>query len=189
MSWRSCSWLNSLSKLRSSMPSRRNALKGAVAAALLPAMLAGCGFEPIAASTSAIGEKDLVLAQVNVQSSDSRFAYRLKKEILRSVAIDSNATQAFTVSTAITRAGLAIEQNDTVTRRNVTADTSYALASTDRVAGEHQASVISGDTSVTTAVNTTASQYSASVSEREAIERLAKETARRLLTFLRVNRQ
>ena len=160
-----------------------------LAALLLPAALAGCGFQPIAASSSTFGEQDLVLAQLDVNSSDSRFAYRLKKEMLRSIAIDPSATQSLSLSATISRAGLAIEQNDTITRRNVTATTSYALASKkDQSVGGSSVSAKTGSTTVTTAVNTSTSQYSASVSDREAVERLAKETAIRMVTFLRVNR-
>ena len=178
------SWRNWLQNFRSSI---RIARLGVVAC-LLPAFLAGCGFQPIAASSSSFGEQDIVLAQLEVSSSDPRFAYRLKKEMLRSVAIDPSASHAFSLNTRIERAGLAIEQNDTITRENVTARTAYALASREQRAGQDRASAVTGSTTVTTAVNKTSSQFSTTVSDREAVERLAKETAQRMLTFLRVNR-
>ena len=167
---------------------RPSSWRNLLAAALLPAALAGCGFEPIAAVPTSFGEQDLTLSSLNVSASDSRFAYRVRKEMLRSIEIDPTASQSLSVSTQITKTGLAIEQNDTVTRQNVTARTNYKL-STARPAGvEGDPTIIAGETRAVTAVNTTTSQFSASVSEREANERLSVETARRLITFLRVNR-
>lgn len=187
MSWRNWS-LDMLSALGAAARSWRKAF----AAALLPLglilSLAGCGFQPIAASSSAIGQEDLVLADLQVTSDDSRFAYRVKKEMLRSIQIDPAASYRFLVNGQIERTGLAIEQNDTVTRQNVAARTTYSLARRETGKPQSPEPEIKGETRVTTAVNTTASQYSASVSDREAVERLAKETARRLITFLRVNK-
>ncbi|MEL6980394.1 MAG: hypothetical protein AAGM38_17195 [Pseudomonadota bacterium] len=165
-----------------------------IAAALLPIMLSGCGFEPIAATkTGAVGEQDLSLSQLSIDSDDERFSYRVRQELLRSISIDPEADQTLRVSSKIDREGLAIEQDDAVTRLNLIARTEYALREAapepdaDGVVSEAPPPLL-GSTRVVTAVNTTASQFAATVSRREAVERLASETALRIITFLRVNR-
>lgn len=163
-------------------------LRNRVAALLLPLALAACGFSPIAAVPTSVGEQDLVLSDIDVVAADRRFAYRLRKELMRSVEIDPTAPQSLKLTTSIDVVGLAIQQNDTITRRNITAQTDYALVIAAEPGATEPPEPIRGDTSAITAVNATAAQFSTNVSEREAIERLAVETARRIVTFLRVNR-
>lgn len=168
-----------------------------LAALLLPASLAGCGFEPIAATPSggAIGEQDLALTQLTIDSPDPRFSYRLRQEMLRSVAITPDAAQSMKLVTTIDREGLAIEQDDAVTRLNVVAKTVYTLRDAPDIVSadvdgviERETPPLVGSTRAVTAVNTTASQFSAGVSNRDAVDRLAVETALRMVTLLRVNR-
>lgn len=163
-------------------------LRNIIVALLVPVALAGCGFEPIAAIPSGIGEKDVVISDLDIASSDRRFAYRLRKEILRSVRIDAAAEQSLRLTSTIEREGLAIQQNDTITRQNIIAKTKFALAKKPAAGETEPPAPVQGDTTAITAVNATASQFSTRVSDREAVERLAVETARRIVTFLRVNR-
>lgn len=168
--------------------SSRSSWRQWLAVILLPASVAACGFQPIAAVPTSFGERDLTLSALDVSSNDKRFAYRLRKEMLRSIEIDPAAPQRLTISGTIQRSGLAIEQNDTITRQNVTADSVYTLSTEPPQGVQKDPTVFRGETSAVTAINTTASQFSTSVTDREAVERLSIETSRRMITFLRVNR-
>lgn len=165
-------------------------LRNFLAALLLPACLAGCGFTPIAATPGggAFGEQDLTLSQLDIGSSDSRFRFHLRQELLRSIVIDPAAAQSLQLSTDIDNEGLAIEQDDEITRLNVIAETTYVLRERPRDPEADPPAPLTGETRAVTAVNTTASQFAAGVSQREAVERLAVETALRIVTLLRVNR-
>lgn len=158
-----------------------------IAALLLPLGLAACGFQPIAAVPEGVGEQDVVIADLSVNAEDRRFAYRLRKEILRFAAIDPAAPQSLRLTTTVKVEGLAIQPNDTITRRNITADTRYVLTEPP-APGETEPKQLKGRATAITAVNATSSQFSTNVSEREAMERLAIETAQRVVTFLRLNR-
>ena len=163
--------------------------RGVIAMALTGAVaLSGCGFEPIAAAPTAFGEKDVVLSSINVTANNARFRYRVRQELLKSVTIDPAAEQSLNVRSRISTAGLAITQADTITRRNITASTGYTLRTASDRENAPEPVTVSGNTSATTAVNTTSSPFSAEVATEEAVERLALETARRVLIVLRVNR-
>lgn len=154
-----------------------------LAAAML---LTGCGFEPIAAPTSTTTETAQVrLAAIDVRIARSgengRFEYVLRQELKRSLAIDSTSDDRLAMSIAIDREGLAIQQNDTVTRFNLTATMDYSLADANG------AELLGGKTVSITALNATASQFSTSVAERDAMRRLAADLAARIVTLLRLH--
>lgn len=145
-----------------------------------------CGFEPVAAPNSMttanaeIPLKDISI-KVTARSDEERFQYLLEQELGRSVSVTSVAENQLILDIAVVREGLAIAQNDTVTRFNLTATTGYKLQSPGGDA------VLEGETVSITALNATASQFTTSVSERDALKRLATDIARRVSTLLRVH--
>ena len=148
--------------------------------------ISGCGFEPVAAPnamTTANAEiplKDISI-EINARSDEKRFEYLLEQELGRSVSLIGTAQNKLKLNVSIVREGLAIAQNDTVTRYNLTATTKYVLQPDEGDA------LLQGETVSITALNATASQFTTSVSEREALKRLANDIARRISTLLRVH--
>ena len=155
-------------------------------AAILLISLCACGFQPVAAPNSMttanaeIPLKDVAI-KITARNDEERFQYLLEQELGRSVSITNNASNRLILDVVIEREGLAIAQNDTVTRFNLTATSDYKLQSSD---GE---AVMEGETVSITALNATASQFTTSVSERDALKRLATDVARRISTILRVH--
>lgn len=145
--------------------------------------LSGCGFEPIAAPTRpSAGNEDaaITLRSVSISSDKKRFSYHLRRNLDRYVVYDSTAPVRIVSETKISQQGLAIEQNDTVTRLNLTADTTYKILD---ALGDP---IRNGTIRTITAVNATTELYATQVSQDEAVKRLAEETARRLVSVLRV---
>ncbi len=146
-------------------------------------MLAGCGFEPIAAPTRpSAGNEDAAirLRNAGISVDNKRFAYHLRRELGRSIIFDAASPIRLVGETTINQQGLAIEQNDTVTRLNLTAITTYQLI------GPLGDPIRTGTIRTITAVNATTELYATQVSRDEAEKRLAVETARRLISVLQV---
>lgn len=152
----------------------------ALAGALL---LSGCGFEPIAAPVNpSAGQEEAAvrLRTLDVKSENKRFTYHMRRSLNRRVVVDETAPVRLLGDTDIIEQGLAIEQNDTVTRLNLTARTRY------RLVGAQGDPISQGEIETVTAVNATTDLYATQVSREEAIRRLAEETARRLISVLLV---
>lgn len=148
--------------------------------------LAGCGFEPIAApvNPSAGDEASAIrLRDVSIGAEDSRFEFQVRRGVDRQVILDDGAPATLRCDTRFIKQDLAIEQNDTVTRRNLIAETTY------RLIGPTGETIRDGKFRTITAVNATTELYATQVSRDEAMSRLAEETARRLVTLLRIENQ
>lgn len=153
-------------------------------------VLTGCGFEPIAAVPTTVGEQDLKVSSLSISSSSREYDYRLRRELLKSIEIDESVGSSLSLMSAISSDGLAIEQDDTVTRQNFSVITSYSL-SFDPIDPEDPDSAppsVEGTTRAVTSANTTDSVFASDVASDEARNRLAIETARRIVTILRLNR-
>ena len=168
------------------MSSRRVVCAGLAAGALF-----GCGFQPIATPStvgiSSIGVQDARLplravgVSVDIDSDAKRFEYLLRQALDRSIATGVSVDDGLDITVVIEREGLAIEQNDSVTRYNLTATADYELqsASGDVVLDKKTVSI--------TAVNATASQFSTAVSQRDALRRIANDLANRIIVQLRLH--
>lgn len=145
--------------------------------------LAACGFEPIAAPTRpSVGDENAAirLRNVSIEIDSKRFHYNLQRELGRGIEFDAASPVRLVGKTELVQQGLAIEQNDTVTRLNLTATTTYSLI------GPQGDPIRTGTIRTITAVNATTELYATQVSRQEAEKRLAIETARRLISVLRV---
>lgn len=146
--------------------------------------LSACGFQPIAA-TQSDGRLNgrPKLSSLNVDSDESRFVYHFRRRLIQSVDIGVSGAPRFETRTTFTRTALAISETDDITRFTFRTRTSYSLKTTsDQV-------VTSGVTSTATSVNATASQFTTEISERDALKRIAEETADRLINILRLHQK
>lgn len=162
-----------------------------VAASLVVTFLSACGFEPIAApGRGSLGEEQdaIQLASVGIEvdgiSEDDRFVYTLRKELTRHVDIDVVGADSLEIKVYLSEQGLAVQQDDTITRLNFRASTTYMLKN----GHDPEANPIQGNFQSITATNATASQFSTGVASRQAYERLAVDIARKVETMLRLNR-
>jgi LPS-assembly lipoprotein len=140
--------------------------------------ISGCGFAPLASAPTSKTEADLRVASLAISTSSQQFAFDLRKYLSQRVMIDANARDSIQISIAITGSNLAVQQNDTITRRNLTAKAQYKL--TDSVTDN----AFSGDISSTTAINTTTDFFATRASERAAQQLLAKDVGRKVVTIL-----
>lgn len=149
-------------------------------------LVAGCGFQPLAridsltTSNGRIRLADIVY-RVDLAREASRFRYYLDREIAKSIDISPESNDTLDLRIDIEREGLAIEQDDSITRLNLTATVQYQLKNSS---GEE---VFSGQTVSISALNATSSQFTTSIAERNALERLATDVSQRVVTVLRLN--
>lgn len=157
-----------------------------VAGALIAATTA-CGFEPIAAPgrpDAGVSEAELALSSLKISvygySEDERFLYTLRKELTRFVDVGAAGADRLSLNIHLDESGLAIQQDDTITRLNFTATAKYRLSSGD------ESEPVTGTLRSITATNATSSQFSTAIASRDAYERLAVDIARKMLMILRV---
>lgn len=153
---------------------RRSALLGGAA------FLTACGFKPIAQKG---GLATLAFREMTVETDNDRFRYHLLRSLAESAKTDDASTLRLLMRPQIEREGLAIEQNDTVTRFNLRVTTNYDIVQTTDPSAP---SLQSGAVESITAVNATTSQFTTSTAERYAVRLLAEDTGRRILRRLQL---
>lgn len=165
-----------------SKTSRRTAILGVASAALL----AACGFQPIAAPTALehAEHPSILLADLDITvigpSDDDRFGYHMRRYLDRYVSTGVPTAPTLRVRVVVNQREVSITEDDTITRFEFRAQASYTIG---EPGGQtpHQGTVRS-----ITGVNATASQFSTSVAERTAHRRIAEDLARQILTVLRL---
>lgn len=155
--------------------SKRSFTAMALAGAL--AGLSGCGFQPIASTQS--DSASLLVRDFVVVGAPRRFEYELRQALGRVLITDPNAGESLRISVDLREEGLAVEQDDAVTRINLRADANYRLQDPEG------ASAYSGRVVSNTALNATSSQYATEISRRDANKRLAVDVANKIITALR----
>lgn len=147
----------------------------------LAAFVAACGFVPIAADRGPTGTADdLVVRDIQIVAEDERFAYQMRRDLLQWIRIDPEARYALSAEATIATTSLAITSTDEITRLNYEASSRY------RLIGIGDDPVVAGETSSIASVNATTDTFATDASERAAIRRLASDTARKIITELRV---
>lgn len=141
--------------------------------------LSGCGFTPLVRGETSESDQKPRLAKLTVTSPEPRFDYHLRRRMLQFIEIDSRASQSLTVETEIRRIDLAITDSDDITRFTFQTASRYRL-------DEGTDAISRGVSSSATSVNTTASQFATEISERDALRRIAEETAEKLVNILRL---
>ncbi len=149
----------------------------AVAAALISASVAACGFRPLHAPGGGAPE---VLAGIEIAHIPDRLGQIVRNRLLdRLTPRGPSAAPAYklTVSLHVSREALAITREVAATRFNVSLEADYVLSST--ATGE---AVSRGRARSVTAYNVVASDYANVVAERDAERRAAGEIADELKT-------
>lgn len=156
----------------------RFALASSVLAVVALLSVGGCGFQPIASTQN--DNETLRVRGIKIDDAPRRFAYDLDQALNRLLIEDPNADYELLIEVGIKSEGLAIEQDDAVTRINLTATAHYSLKKSDGVAGA------TGRVISVTALNATSSQYATEVNRRDALERLANDLANRITSAMRI---
>ncbi|WP_018631415.1 LPS assembly lipoprotein LptE [Neomegalonema perideroedes] len=162
-------------------PSRRAAF-GLLGAALL----AGCGgpggFRPLYGSGAGAGGS--LMNQVRLApAARGDLPDRLNRALARSFGAPfPEAPLLLETTPAAVRRGLAVGQDDAVTRYNLDLVVSYRLK-------RGEALLASGEVETIAAVNAVASQYATLVSERESLGRAAEDAADKIFKRLAVEAQ
>lgn len=136
------------------------------------ASLGGCGFRPLYGGGTGGGPGSL-LGKVRIIAGRGELPFRLREALIKNMRpAPANAPLTLTVNAKVTRDGLLIEDDDEITRFNLTLDVDYTL----RKAGQ-PAALYSNDARSIAAFNATDSQYATLVSEREVQARAADDVA------------
>lgn len=139
------------------------------------AALGGCGFRPLYGGGTS-GGPGALLGSVRVEAGRGQLPFRLRESLIENLRpARSDAPLVLAVDVKITRDGLLIEDDDDITRYNLTLTVTYTLR---RIGANPSAEPLaSGEARSIAAFNATASQYATLVSEREVQARAAKDVA------------
>jgi len=114
-----------------------------------------------------------LLGKVRIIAGRGELPFRLREALIENLRPTiSSAPLTLTVDARVTRDGLLIEDNDEITRYNLTINVTYTL----RRAGA-PAPLYTNEARSIAAFNATASQYATLVSEREVQARAAEDVA------------
>lgn len=136
------------------------------------ASFGGCGFRPLYGGGTGAGPGSL-LGKVRIVAGRGELPFRLREALIKNMRpASASAPLTLTVEAKVTRDGLLIEDDDEITRFNLTLNVDYTL----RKAGQ-PAVLYQNDARSIAAFNATDSQYATLVSEREVQARAADDVA------------
>lgn len=147
-----------------------------VAAACM--LLTACGFQPIAAVDRPDLAPQKLFRSIAVSTNIDRLTYHVRNQMRLYIDEANSEYPALTVQVVLVREGLAIEQDDSITRIKLTTTTRFTTSNSEGTVE------LQGVFETVTGLNATDSQFTTSISEREAYRRLATDIVRQL-----VNRQ
>jgi len=153
---------------------RRTLLRGAFVG-LIGGALAGCGFQPQYRQRAAVGTAATDLSYVFVAPIGERSGQLVRNELIELFGVaQSVADQVYRLDVQLleSREGLAIEQDDTITRYNLRLAAAFSLQ--DR---RDDADVLKGNTRAIAAYNVVESRYANLIAERDARARAARNVA------------
>lgn len=134
--------------------------------------LSACGFRPLYGGGTDSGAGRL-LGNVRIIAGRGELPFRLREALIENLRpAPSGAPLTLTVEGKVTRDGLLIEDDDEITRYNLTLDVEYTL----RRAG-NPATLYTNQARTIAAFNATASQFATLISEREVQARAAEDVA------------
>ncbi|MCI4662625.1 MAG: LPS assembly lipoprotein LptE [Neomegalonema sp.] len=147
----------------------------------LAALSSGCGFSPIARQQAG---SPIAFRSIDITTNNERLAYHLRRALAKAIRLSDQAPNTLLLRPVLVKEGLAIQQDDTISRFNLQLVTGFDVV----VAAEPSApSKQTGTVTSITALNATSSQFTTSTAERDAVRRLADDNARRILRQLQLN--
>ena len=156
---------------------RRSVILGAAA------LVAGCGFRPLYSTGGDGTGAGALFGAVTLDTEDGELGFRMRDALVRALLpARDGAPLRLSVRSTVGRRGLAVEEDDEITRLNVTVRTSFNL---HRHAAPPETPPLISDAFVTiAALNATPSQYATLVSQREILDRAAKDAADKIVKKL-----
>lgn len=158
--------------------SDRRAALGVLGGLGLATILAGCGFQPIygtgAPATRLIG-------RVAVDDIDGLMGFEMRKRLNERLGTAAAPLYALNVALTVDDEGLAISQNNEITRYNLSGEASYALRALKTGREVHR-----GTVRAFAAHSATASPFATRVARRDARARLATSLADQITSRLAV---
>lgn len=147
------------------------------------AALGGCGFRPLYGGGSGSGPGAL-FGSVRVEAAKrGELPFRLREALIKNLRpARADAPLTLEVAAQVTRDGLLIEDDDEITRYNLTLVVKYRI-----YRGNSDGTVpplFAGEARSIAAFNATASQYATLVSEREVQARAAEDIADKIVKRL-----
>jgi len=145
-------------------------------------VLGGCGFRPLYGGGGDAGAGRL-FESVRVEREQGEAGFRLHESLVRRLRPTTGAAPlVLTTQTRLIRNSLAIEEDDQITRFNLTVITRYTLR---RPGGAPSATPLAtGEVRSIAAYNATASQYATLVAERQSVRRATEEIADKIVKRL-----
>ncbi len=141
--------------------------------ATLPALLSGCGFAPLYAQAGLTHN----LAQIDIQTPQTRTGYFLEQQLRNNLAEDTSKPKLYTLKVKLTENHYQVgyRVDDTATRSELTDNVSYVL--TDSQTGKV---LLSDYFTETVTYNASQSPFTGIVSQQDAQERVAASTAEKI---------
>jgi LPS-assembly lipoprotein len=146
-------------------------------------LLSACGFTPLYATRSDNGGVVTALAAISVQTPPDRVNRALRialEDQLRANTLVA-PQYALALSSILSEADVAIEQDTEVTRTNLTLRTSFILRDMETNASLYEAKAFA-----IVAYNRVPSEFANIIAERDAQERVAKQVAEEVRTKLAI---
>ena len=142
-----------------------------------PLALSACGFRPIYGEGTAA---DAMHGRIALGEFTGLSGFQMREELETNLGPATAATHVLNVDLTITRKGLAITSDGSITRYNLNGVAKFAVS---ELGG---GVVLSGSVSALTAYNATANAYATRVAEQDANRRLAKTLADEITTQLAI---
>ncbi len=145
---------------------------------LLVSLLVGCGFQPLYGSRTQDASVQQKLAGIDIVPLKGRTGQYLRNELLDLTTpkgYPQKPVYRLDIGLAEVKSGLAIQEDDTKTRFNLTLDTNFRLV---KVADGEQ--IYSGSTQTVAAYNVVASEFANLAAENNARKRAALVAAEQI---------
>ena len=146
--------------------------------------LGGCGFRPLYGGGTTSGPGRLIGA-IRVERESGELGFRVHESLIEHLRpATANAPLRLVTRTRLERDGLAIQDDDEVTRFNLRVFSRYSLRRIG--AAPSAAPLAEGEVRSIAAYNATSSQYATLVAERQVLDRTAEEIADKITKRLAV---
>lgn len=143
-----------------------------------PLALSACGFTPIYSDGSAASKMQ---GRIALGDFHGLTGFQMREVLATNLGPADNATYILNVDLDIDRAGLAITQDGSITRYNLSGETLFTVT---QIGG---GIVYRGSVTAFTAYNATASAYATRVAEQDAYRRLVETLADKITTNLAIS--
>lgn len=143
-----------------------------------PLALSACGFTPIYGDGSAAEQMH---GRIALGDFDGLTGFQMREVLETNLGLATNGTHLLEVDLDIERKGLAITQDGSITRYNLSGEANFTIR---KIGG---GVVYQNSVTAFTAYNATASAYATRVAEQDAYRRLVETLADKITTSLAIS--